>query len=332
MIGEDLWRELERDRPSAPGIVRRRVHDESDRDVFVGVNHDGHRLLILSVDPTAVSGLDELEGTRALHLAVEPSQQAGKIDIRIVLVADEMSRVFTPFVEDVVEAVAASGSDASAVAELLARFGHWRRLLAAADPEGLGPRQAQGLYGELWCMRHLILPVLAERAVTAWTGPNREDRDFQVGGLGVEVKTTVGDNPPSIEIGSERQLQTDGLPRLFLVAMSLDALPAGSGETLNEIVDDVTASLAPRAQTELRDRLLEYGYAEVHRSRYDQPRYTLRELWILEVGAGFPRVTEHGLPPGVGRVRYQIALTACGEWRRTPDELKAALSFEGTQS
>jgi hypothetical protein len=80
----------------------------------------------------------------------------------------------------------------------------------------------------------------------------------------------------------------------------------------------------------MRDRLLEYGYADVHRYRYDHTRYTVRELWVLEVADGFPRITELDLPEGVGRVRYQLSLTACADWRRTPDDLRAALHVEGT--
>jgi hypothetical protein len=178
-------------------------------------------------------------------------------------------------------------------------------------------------------MRHLIFPVLGDEAVRIWTGPDRDDRDFQVGTIGVEVKTTITDNPPVVEIRSERQLQTDGLPHLFLVAMSLDALPAGSGQTLNEIVDELDGGFSSAAQSDLRDRLLEYGYTGVHRHRYDRTRYTLRELWVLEVGEGFPRITENYLPSGIGRVRYHLALSGCGAWRRTPDELRQVLRTEG---
>jgi hypothetical protein len=324
-----LWAELEAERPAGRGIVRRRLRADSGRDIFVGVSHpDLRRMLILSVDAWTGSAISTMPVTAALSTSMETGQSPGKSELHVTLTVREMARVFTPFVDDVVDAMARAGTDDDAVTAFLTRFEHWRRLLAGTDPDGLSHEEAQGLYGELWVLRHLLLePLGGSAAVGAWTGPGREDRDFLWRDVGLEVKTTIGDNPPTVLIRSERQLQTDVAGLLFLVAMTLDAAPGGRGQTLNELVDEVLGRM-PSDQTRLecRDKLLEYGYLDAHRPQYEQTRYVIREASVFRVGEGFPRLTEHDLPNGVGEVRYKLALTACAAWRAEVDSVKAAFT------
>lgn len=327
MIAEALWEELERQQPGTQGLVRRRVRDDSSRNLFVGVHHpDLVRTLIIAVSEAAAAQVLEPPVTRALRTDLALGDH-GLVEIRVSLLAPEMARVFSPFVDDVVEAVADAASDAEAISNFMTRFSHWKRLLAGADSEGLGAQAAQGLYGELWTLRHLVLEPLGEAvALLAWHGPDRLDRDFAVGDLAAEVKTTVRDNPLAVAIAGERQLDLAAFSRMFLVALAIDALPAGGGQTLNDIVDELLQRLTPdSARMQFRDKLLEYGYVAAHRPRYDATHYSLRELAIFEVLPGFPRITEADVPSGVGDVRYLVSLPACEPWRRSAEALQRAL-------
>jgi hypothetical protein len=327
MIREELWAELADQKPATVGIVRRRVREDCARNVFVAVSHPNlQRMLILSVVPDAVAGISDPPRTRAVLTTIDTISARGLVDIRVTLTVPDMGKVFSPFVEDVVDAIARASSDAEAVASLLGRFEYWRRLLAAEDPEGLGRAAAQGLYGELWTLRHLVREPVGAVAVEAWTGPTRDDIDFQWLDLALEVKTTIADNPPTVAISNERQLPVDRFDALYLVALSLDALAAGSGESLNDMVDGVMEGLASDlVRFTLRDKLLQYGYADVHRRKYDRPLYSVRELQVFRVEGAFPRLTEGTLPPGVGRVSYTLALNACDAWRSSAEDIKASL-------
>jgi hypothetical protein len=331
MITEELWSELERQTPVLPGIVRRRVREDSERNLFVGVLHPGRqRVLLLSVTPEAAASLLERPETRAMRTTVEAAAEEAAVEIRVTLTVPEMARVFSPFVDDVVDAVAVAHTDLDAVAVLATRFHHWRRLLAGSGTLGLSENAAQGLYGELWTLRHLILDALGGAAIDAWTGPDREDRDFQWRDVAVEVKTTSGDNPQTVQITSERQLELEAFRELFLVTLSLDALTTGTGQTLNGLVDDLRSVLEEDPRLAFRDKLLAYGYLDADRDRSDGSRFSIRQMSVFRVGAGFPRITESEVPVGVGQVRYRLSVPACEPWRTTPDELQSSLGGADT--
>jgi hypothetical protein len=174
------------------------------------------------------------------------------------------------------------------------------------------------------------MPELGPAAGGTWTGPDRDDRDFQFNDIGIEVKTTIRDNPPTVSISSERQLESESYSHLFLFALSLDALPAGTGQTLNALVDAVLAAAADDvARLALRDKLIQYGYLNLHRPSYEATRYTLRQVWRFEVQGEFPRITEQIVPEGVGQVRYRLSLDACKDYSVDATELAGCLRAAG---
>jgi Putative PD-(D/E)XK family member, (DUF4420) len=332
MIPEELWRELETQSPPGVGIVRRRVRESSGRDIFIGVSYPHHeRMLILSVAASVAAGVTTLPATRAIRSTIEELPDQGAAEIRVILKAPEMNAVFASFTDDVVDAIAQTPTDAAAVSVLASRFRHWQWLLAGQNPEGLSRVAAQGLYGELWSLSNVAFPALGPTAVDGWTGPDRDDIDFQYQEVAFEVKTTVADNPPTIRISSERQLNPVLFGRLYLVALSLEQLRGGSGESLNYQVDRIRAQLTGTIQAvSFADKLLQCGYLTVHKDRYEMPRYAMRELAVFRITADFPRISEDSLPLGVGRVSYDLALAACEKWKTTPEMLTSELQSAGT--
>ena len=322
-VSEQFWSDIEGDLPPGPGVVRRRVREDSNRNLFLGLTYPGReRLLGLAVD-TEVLGDIRLPSTRALRTAKELGI-SGEVELRIILAAPEMASVFTPFCNDVIEAVAAAEDDQAGVSILLERFGHWQRLFAL-EGGGLSSHDAQALFGELWVLEHLFERPLGRKAIEAWRGPEREDRDFLMSGLGIEVKTTRADEPAAVTIANEDQLDVAGLDVLYLVALKLEVLHGGQGVTLNDSVNSVQGSLVSEAVALFRDKLLRYGYLDQHSDRYDDDVFVVREVTAFKVEEGFPRIVGSGLVAGVGSVTYRLGLAACEPWRRTLEEVRAAV-------
>jgi hypothetical protein len=283
-------------------------------------------MLILSVSHDAAAGAASLPSTRAIRSTIEEGPDHQSTEIRVILTQPEMNTVFASFADDVLDAVAQAPTDTAAVSTLVSRFRHWQWLLAGQNPDGLSEAAAQGLYGELWSLGTIALPSLGPAAVAGWTGPARDDTDFQFRQVAFEVKTTTAHHPPTVRITSERQLNPVPFGSFYLVSLSLDQVRGGSGESLNDRVDQIKAQLTGSDQAMLfADKLLQSGYHAVHRDRYEYPGYVIRELAVFRVAPDFPRISEGHLPAGVGRVSYDLDLAACGAWKVSPETLTSGL-------
>jgi hypothetical protein len=243
----------------------------------------------------------------------------------VSLVAPEILRVFATFVEDVAMSAAAENDDAGAIRAFAARFAHWRRLLAGEPRGGLSQAEAQGLWGELWILRQVLHPTLGDEAVDAWTGQDRDAKDFRWRDVSVEVKTTRADAPHLVRINGEHQLEDDG-EVLVLAVLDVDSHQQGGGETLNDAVRDSRALMAGARLQTLDEKLVDYGYFDADRDLYESRRYVLRRTLWHKVDPGFPRLVSGDLPEGVGRVTYLLSIDAAAAWRINDDGLASLLA------
>lgn len=327
MIDEETWSQLAVEAPGPHGIIRRRMVPDSERDLFIGVRQpSAERIFILRVptDFVGESVVSKLPRSGALASQVVAISDEDA-EIRILLVDTMMASVFSPFVSNVIDETSNAASDDDAVARLVAQVERWQQLFSGGS-RGLGPEHQRGLFGELWTMRHVLTGVVGvEHAVASWDGPDHDLRDFNFGGVAVEVKTTVSAPPAEVTISSERQLDDAPVDRLLLVVFELDRATGASGDSLNAQVDSTLAA-AGNARSALETKLLQYGYHDLHRDSYDSPRYVLRKLNFFEVEGDFPRITPSGLPAGVGGTKYRLSVGACEPWRITVDQLRDIVS------
>ena len=142
-------------------------------------------------------------------------------------------------------------------------------LALALTREMVGDPVLNGLVGELSLLRRLLLQVaVASRSdvLASWAGSTPSSRDFQLGSVGVEVKTTqstVSTHHVSGFHQIERGESHGGVPEtdLFLLSLGIEWLEPGAGGTsLPELVDSVLAvTPGHEAQEDLLARIRQYG-------------------------------------------------------------------------
>lgn len=328
MTYDDLWRELEAVAPaSADGYLVRRVKPDARCDLFVAVaKPSNQRLLLLSFHtlPDELPGV--LPAARGIEVTWGPSEIANvALTLKIALLEERFAGMFSQVVADLVDVAASELSESAAAAACIQRLERWQRFLERAGDAGLGREAQQGLYGELWFLRERLLPMTsASIAVNAWMGPSGAAQDFQLRECAIEVKTTATTEPRGVLISNERQLDDSGLHALFLFVLAVE-VRHGAGETLNELVSELRRILSQQADIVSQDRfeecLLEVGYLQAHAPRYAETGYTIQEASLFRVQSGFPRITGADLNPGVGEVRYAIAVSACRPFATNNDEL-----------
>ena len=329
---DDIWTQLGQN-PEASGVVYRRLHPDSGRDLRAVLDTDtGVRSLVFERQWRPSDELPALVQSRAVKMRAERRAGGQRMAFVMTLSDATFTDVFTVLARDVADATAAAPDDRQATVVLFEQLERWRSLLQRLRDEGLTSEFRRGLFAELHLLRTLLLPALEPlAAVDGWTGPMLAHQDFQYTFCAVEVKSTVGRQPQHVTVSSERELDDTGVGTLYLFHVSLDERRGGDGVSLHDSVAAIEAALAQdtAARTLLQEKLVRYGYHAQQRHLYGEPRYTVRQTNLYRVTDGFPRLVEAGLPEGVGAVRYNLVLAACTQWRVDDVDLVADLIGSG---
>ncbi len=316
MTVQDTWNLLEEDTATiASGYIIRRLLPEVAYDVYLAIERPSNtRLLMMRVRHKSIGIGTVFPNSNCFEVRrIALQGDDAHVTLQLVLTNSRYSDIFTTLVQDIVDEIAPIADEHNAVAGFITRLRRWQAFLEKHNPEGLSQSAQQGLYGELWFLRQLVIPQLGSRqGVQCWTGPRGTQQDFQFENCAVEVKTTVAKQHQKLAIASERQLDDTGTGTLILLHLSLD-VRQGRGESVPDIVASVRSLVEndPLAKEELETLLFEVGYLDIHAPRYEQLGYTEREVNYFKVGGDFPRIVEADLRNGVGDVRYTISVAEC---------------------
>lgn len=311
---EELWKVLESDadagKPGAGGWLLRLTRPTAGCPLFVGVELESRRRAILLQLPAALMPPRRLwprcKGLEALAIQME-----GNTFFAVALKEPRHGDVFTALSEDLARRISEVETPAEHVRSFLGQLARWQKFLSASF-EGLSEEVQRGLWGELYFLREHLIPALGTVAVAGWKGPMQAHQDFQFENGAIEVKTTLAKQPQVVRITSERQLDDNDWPALFLYVLALDVRQDG-GETLVSVVATLRMSLADDAATQeqFEDALLAVGYLDNHAELYSERGYVIRSQKAFSVKQGFPRLLEKYLPAGIGDVNYGLAVGVC---------------------
>lgn len=308
---DDLWSRISQG-PSATGVFR--LFDEAHPlDLFAGIDDEGRRVLMLVTDEPPenlpVIGVIEVKLTQRTD---------GRFSLILRLARPEFHELFGRLCQDLVDTSRMSDRQ-NGTARLLLRLNRWRKLLEAGPNQGLNDRQLRGLFGELWFLKTVAIPLFGHlTAIHGWNGPLGYPQDFQLGSGLVEIKTILP-GAHSVSISSADQLDGDTAP-LHLCVLVLDE---SRGTSLLSVVAELRDEFGsvPTLSTEFDLRLAEMGYAD--RPEYGQRHLTVQGVRYYLVTDAFPRIVTSRLPVGLSRVTYDVDLLQCGPYR---SEYKDAIS------
>lgn len=314
---EAAWLAVEADDTFTDGIQYRLCDPAIKADVFAGISKSAgvaERFLAFGLAAPFQLRSEHALGLNDLRLDLRPDPlNPGRQLLLLALLDPTLSDPFGLVCEDLLEQVAGVAGQEQLLQAVFQRLETWKALFVGRSSEGLSRESRQGLFGELTFLQKLLehgLP--AASCVRCWSGPSGAVHDFQLQGQAVEIKTSAAANPQHFHISNERQLDEGTLTNLYIGFFSLSVTP-DHGQTLNQLIDSITGLLntSPAAQRQFRLRLYEVGYFPHQRQLYDQPGYQVQREEYFRVTSGFPRLREADIPPGVGEVRYTVALGAC---------------------
>ncbi|MYS81058.1 PD-(D/E)XK motif protein [Embleya scabrispora] len=282
------------------GGTRRRLLPEHALDIFVEVRFpDGEWALL-------VSSTENL-GDRELVLAAGLTCRCREGRLEVVAQPTTDRHMFCVLLADLLNHL--RWAQHRAATALVARLTAWQAMLGRGPRDGLSRAESIGLLGELLVLRDVVLPFTGAGAAKSWVGPTGAAQDFRAEDWALEVKS-VSANTLRCMINGAGQLDRFGLRELVLVyqVLARDDL----GVTLGALVEEVRTHPALGADRPLVDNLLlQAGWMDAHRERYERDRYRLSRRYCYRVRNDFPVLAPTDLPHGVLNVSYSIDLSTC---------------------
>ena len=230
---------------------------------------------------------------------------------------------FSYLCENVIQSILAEKTTADAVRTFGNTLIRWKNLFERVHGVGLSKEEQQGLYGELRFLKKCLnFASDSYDIIQKYVGTNRALRDFQGKDWAVEVKTTSTNNPQTLTINGERQLDDSMIDTMYLYHCSVE-VSMHTGETLPEMVKSIRGILMGNvaAQSLLNAKLFEAGYIDSQDHLYTERHYKLRKDYFFHVKDKFPRIREKELREGVGNVEYSINISSFESYRVSEQEV-----------
>lgn len=329
---DQLWRELETvSHRKSNGWVRRLGNPGAKVSAHVAVACPrGARSLMIDIPTAALGKLQGLPVTGGLIVHLAPPLEgvaAGYRTLTVELEDPQFADIFAVFSIDLIDGISGCSTAGDAMVLLFRRLERWQDFLAAAS-DGLSQNAVIGLFGELWVLRNILIPIGGVGMLESWTGAQRAPHDFIVPSVcAVEVKTSLSGPLTHVQIHGERQLDDVGLTCLFLVCLRVER-DSDAGESVNKLVSELR-SLASSTKdfSILLERLLaQAGWMERHAHRYEHLRLRVAQQRSFRVSQAFPRLTQELLRAGLSEVDYMLELKACTAFECAAHELAETLS------
>lgn len=313
---EDPWKLL-----SPPAQITdvngRRVDAKLRHDLYWAVDVDNNCLLVLrhGQDSGPKNKLPKLRG-----LEVEArSQGENRTFLMIRLKDNEQREIFHRLCLDIIDATRSAQSESEAVERFLGRTWRWHRLLRGGRSGKLSEEEQKGLIGELLLMqRHLFASIGIETTVKSWTGPLNAPKDFEIGGICIEVKSRRAGATPYIAVSTQNQLDTDGIKSLFLHVADITSARADDpkGFTVTEISREIYEEIRKHSvlfSDTFEENLFATGFDWQH--DYSDQKWLAGSERLFKVEGNFPRIIPKMCPSGVTDVKYTVALVECEPFR-----------------
>lgn len=201
----------------------------------------------------------------------------------------------------------------------------WGNMFNKNPDETLSKEKQLGLYGELLFITEMLEEGISPTdAVESWKGPDGEDKDFQVNGFGVEIKSSVKTNM-IVKINNIRQLDTEGFSGLFLYYRAFVRTDEGQN-TLPRIISELRTTFANTlVQTDFETKLLRAGFRDEHAHCYGYS-YKALSYAIFNVDDTFPKIVVGNVMTGVIDVEYVLDLNTLPSHEITYQQLYSNLA------
>lgn len=293
-------------------VIRNPIEDVLNLKCYIGtVSVTGARFFSMEIPFSAEISSNYLKRFIGVEVQILPSTDK-KRELAIMLLDDDLMDIFVVFTEDIINHLKGVYSSEEALSIISSRIRYWKKLFGKYSNNILSPKRQRGLFGELLFIKEMIESGNdIEKTIRAWEGPSGANQDFYHNSDAVEVKTSIA-NVPVIKISNERQLDANGLDRLFLVFYHLNQVP-DKNYSLRNLIINIQDHLKDSYELLIifNKRLEKAGISEEMIDEYNTTGYKVIEEMVFEISEDFPKITSSMVSDGISKISYEISLDSC---------------------
>lgn len=219
--------------------------------------------------------------------------------------------IFLKLLEDIVVNIDIS---TSIIESSYSRWLIWKAMFSNQKIDILPVEQIRGLIGELYSLKGFLNnKYTIEKSVYAWGGANYNKKDFEIGDIWYEIKTTIK-SPGEVEISSLEQLESN--KNGYLIVHSLEkSTPENIYSTnLNKIVDECIKLISDSHTVEVFiEKLSKQGY--VFNDKYNDYNFNIKKTEYFNIDTNFPKLTTSNVFSEIIKCTYTLSLNAISKFK-----------------
>jgi hypothetical protein len=323
---QEKWTQL-RELGSVPDTISARslsVSGLSENDVLLCITQDGNPGILLR-NPGGKAPLPNPGCGRLVVKREQLLREGSQLDdyIRIECLECGLETPFALLVSQVVSHLASGATPSKACMDAVLEF---RRLLSKNG--GLLPSEDEilGLVGELLLLKRLVSA--SPHLWQGWNGPLGSARDYSWGTVDIEAKASRMAGESRLTVNGLEQLEPEQGRDLLIHHSVLTNNPVGTVDVPG-LVDEIRGQISDLEGFDTR--LVSAGFLSEQRDLWLEHRFTLHGSHIYRVSENFPRIRKSdfpdgSLPAGVAKLRYDLMLSSCSDFRLSTSEEEALLT------
>ncbi len=290
------------------GYKALRISSECIPDLFLAINIDGYRCLLLFLPDDVdvnITGIDKeklsLSYLKNKHVIVIKLNDVDFIDLFNDLILSLYSKI-----KDINDADESSK-------ELIYSFYKWADFFEDKLNTKLSIEEIKGLFGELFVLNELLNDSNSDRInsiLKSWKGPYDTTNDFVFETKNIEVKTK-DESKQIVKISSEFQLEQEfdkGL-ELLIVSVKVDLI---NGESIHDLLNKIVKYLRINSG----DALILYkainqkGLTVESVKQYNNHKFIVVETKLYDSNKdGFPKLSKSNIPQEITGLQYRLRIT-----------------------
>lgn len=290
-----------------------RVSEECIPDLFIAVDVDGSRCLLLFLPPN----MDlKIKGSEKEKLTLSYIQE--KEVIMIKLKDHEFFDLFNELIVSLYSKIHNIHEPNDYARELIESFYKWAEFFIDKLNQKMSIEEIKGLFGELFVLNQLLVePKTSDinYVLESWKGPYGNTHDFVFDDKNIEVKTK-DESSSHVKISSEYQLENEfdkGL-ELLVVSIKNDLV---EGESIHDLIIKAIKNIRKQLgdTTILFRTLMQKGITTESSIKYNNNRFVVVRTNTYDcLIDDFPKLSLSNIPKDITHLRYDLRISALGDY------------------